>query len=70
MIDGTTTHVVDLEKCVIIVRNVPCLKCNQCGEVSYIGTVAKQLESIIDSMQQTVLLAIAVVNYSDSVVVA
>jgi YgiT-type zinc finger domain-containing protein len=51
MTDDVTTHVTDLKNCVIIVRNVPCLKCDQCGEVAYIGTVVKQLEKIINSMK-------------------
>lgn len=38
MVDSTTTYVEDLGNCIII-RNVPCSKCSQCGEVSYNGTV-------------------------------
>ena len=30
----------------IIVRNVPCHKCSQCGEVSYSGEVVARLEVI------------------------
>jgi len=67
MAEGVTTHVADLGSCVIIIRNVPCLKCTQCGETSYIGTVVKQIEGIIDLMQ-TSLTEIAVVNYSSQVV--
>lgn len=44
MLDSTTTYVEDLGNCIIIIRNVPCSKCSQCGEVSYNGTVLKQLE--------------------------
>jgi len=64
MTEGFTTHVSDLGSCIIIVKNVPCLKCEQCGEVSYTGTVVKQLEKTIDTLQST-LAEIAVVNYSD-----
>jgi len=64
MTEGFTTHVSDLGSCIIIVKNVPCLKCEQCGEVSYTGTVNKQLEKTIDTLQST-LAEIAVVNYSD-----
>lgn len=67
MLEGTTTHVADLGKCIIIIRNVPCLKCTQCGETSYIGTVVKQIEEIIDLMQ-TSLTEVAIVNYADKVV--
>lgn len=67
MFDGTATRVADFGKCVIIIRNVPCLKCEQCGETAYIGTVVKQIEKIIDSMK-SVLTEVAIVNYSDKVV--
>ena len=30
---GTTTYFVDLKSCMVIVKNVPCLKCDKCGEV-------------------------------------
>lgn len=66
MVAGTTTHVVDLGKCIVIVKNVPCMKCGQCGEVVYIGTVVKALEKIVTALEAT-LTEIAVVNYSDNV---
>ena len=66
MAEGVTTHVADLGACIIIVRNVPCMKCSQCGETSYSGTVVRQLEKIVDVLQRT-LTEIAVVNYSDNV---
>jgi YgiT-type zinc finger domain-containing protein len=64
LLESATTHVADLGKSVIIIRNVPCLKCSQCGETSYIGTVVKRLEEIVKLMQ-TSLMEIAVVSYSD-----
>ncbi len=48
MIDSTTTYVEDFGNCIVIIRNVPCSKCSQCGEVSYNGTVLKQIEKIVD----------------------
>lgn len=66
MVAGQTTHVVDLGKCIVIVKNVPCMKCSQCGEVVYTGTVVKQLEKIT-AMLEVSLTEIAVVNYQDSV---
>jgi YgiT-type zinc finger domain-containing protein len=46
MSEGFTTHVADLGNCIIIIRNVPCLKCTQCGETAYIGAVVKQIENL------------------------
>ena len=62
-----TTHVVDFDKCIIVIKKVPCLKCQQCGEVAFNGTVVKQLEEIT-KMAKTSLTEIAIVNYSDKIV--
>ncbi|MDD5952402.1 MAG: type II toxin-antitoxin system MqsA family antitoxin [Oscillospiraceae bacterium] len=62
--EGTTNHVVTLESgCIVIVKNVPCLRCKQCGETYYTGTVTEQLEVILDTLE-TNLTEIAVVEYS------
>ena len=29
---STTTHVVNYNNCIIVIKNVPCLECEQCGE--------------------------------------
>ncbi|MDR1702301.1 MAG: type II toxin-antitoxin system MqsA family antitoxin [Sporomusaceae bacterium] len=64
--DKTTTFMVDLGNCIIIVKNVPSQVCSQCGEVSYSNKIAKQLEAIVNSMRTTIT-EIAVINYSDKV---
>ena len=64
--DGHSTHVADLGTCIVIIRGVPCSKCEQCGEVSYTGTVVRQIENIVDVLRNA-MTEIAVVNYSDKV---
>jgi len=66
MEEDHTTHVSDLGHCVVIIKNVPCLKCEQCGEVSYTGAVIRQMEVIVEATR-TVMTEIAVVNYSNDV---
>ena len=66
MKQGKTTHVVELDHCVIIVRNVPCLKCEQCGEVFLTVNVVKKLEGIVNTLRNA-MTEVAVVNYSDKV---
>lgn len=39
-----TTHVVNYSNSVIIIKNVPCEECEQCGEIFYTDEVAEQLE--------------------------
>jgi len=66
MKDGFTTHVTEFKSCIVIVKNVPCLKCEQCGEVVYSGDVLNQLDQIIDTLGNN-MTEIAVVNYPNRV---
>lgn len=61
-ISSTTTFMVDLGNCIIIVKNVPCSQCSQCGEISYSNEVAKRLEEIVDTLKNTVT-EIAITDY-------
>ena len=61
--DSTTSHVVKSKTCIIIIKNVPCMECVQCGETYYDNDVALQVERIVKEMK-TAITEIAVVNYS------
>ncbi|MCL2717845.1 MAG: type II toxin-antitoxin system MqsA family antitoxin [Lachnospiraceae bacterium] len=62
--EGLTTYFVDLGSCMVIIKNVPCQTCEQCGEVVYNGTVIRRLEAIVKATKNS-LTEIAVINYSD-----
>lgn len=64
--NSTTTHVVTLENCIIIVKNVPCTRCTQCGETFFDDDVADKLETIVKELRAAVT-EIAVVNFTDKV---
>ena len=64
--DKLTTFMVDLDNCIIIVKNVPSQVCSQCGEVSYSDDVTKHLEKIVNTLRN-VITEIAILNYSDNV---
>ena len=63
MAEATTTHVAENGDSVIVIRNVPCHKCKQCGEVVYNGSVVERLEQITEQLEKT-LTEVAIVNYS------
>jgi YgiT-type zinc finger domain-containing protein len=64
--DGIATDVTDLTSCVIIVRNVPCHKCEQCGEVSFTLDVSERLEQIVDKLRNSdSVTEVAIVRYTD-----
>ncbi len=59
----TTTYFEQLENTIVIIKNVPCHKCKQCGEIVYNALVVERLEQITKQLQKT-LTEIAVVNYT------
>lgn len=65
MTRSTTTHVVDLKKCIVIIRNVPCLACPQCGQTFYTDAVAERLDEIVQQVSN-LMTEIAVIEYTDT----
>jgi len=47
VVEAVTTHVVTFENCIIIVKNVPCEECEQCGEKYFSDDVMKKLDTIV-----------------------
>ncbi len=62
-IETTTTFTVEYGGCIIIVRNVPCLECQVCGEETFTDEVASRLEELVDSAK-SVLQEVSVIDYS------
>lgn len=63
---GTTTHVSDIGERAIVIRGVPCLKCNQCTEISYTGAVYEQIEIIVDTLKVSAM-DVAIATYAEKV---
>ena len=60
--NNVTSHVVKLKTGVIIIKNVPCTECNQCGAAFYDNDVAMRLEKVVNELKVTAELAI--INYT------
>jgi len=60
---STTTHVVNYNGCLIVIKNVPCEECAQCGEVEYSDEVMKQLETIVNNAKK-LLQEFSIIDYS------
>jgi len=58
-----TTHVVNDKGCIIVIKNVPCEECEQCGEKYYTDEVAEQLEKMVESVKK-LMQEVAVMDYS------
>ena len=46
-----TTYMVDLKDCIIIVKNVPCEECSECGEKFFSDEVMEKLEAIVNKVR-------------------
>ncbi len=60
---STTTHVVNYNGSVIVIKNVPCEKCEQCGEIFYTDEVAEHLEKIVNDAKK-MLQDLAALDYT------
>ena len=60
---STTTHVVNYKGCVIVIKNVPCEECVQCGEKFYTDEVAERLEKIVAAAKQ-LMQDLSVIDYT------
>ena len=63
LIKSTTTHVVDFKTHLIIVRNVPCLECDQCGETYFSMEISRQLEKIVNEAKK-MSQEISIIDYN------
>lgn len=61
--NSTTTHVVNYKGCIIIIKNVPCEECDQCGEKYYTDEVAEKIEHIVNMAKQ-LMQEISVLDYT------
>ena len=62
-VEKSAKFIVDLGPCVVIVKNVPALVCQQCGEVSYSNEVAQKLEKIVDVVKHSIMSEVAIIDY-------
>ena len=50
MIDSTATYFAHLPNCYVIIENVPCKKCTQCGEEVFSLAVMERIDEILESV--------------------
>lgn len=65
MREGLTTFVSDEDGICIVIRHVPCLLCDECGEVAYTGNVMERLQAIVKAVR-AVMTSVAVVEYTEA----
>ena len=60
---STTVFTVQIENAVIVIKNVPCEECDQCGEVEISDAMMQQLERIVEKTKQ-LMQEVAVIDYA------
>lgn len=61
--NSLTTHVVNYKNCIIVIKNVPCFECDECGAKFYSDDVAEKLEKMVETAKK-LMQDIAVIDYS------
>lgn len=65
LVESTTTHVVNYKTCTIIIKNVPCRECSQCGEKYYTDEVSERLEQLVAAAKK-LMQEVAVIDYGQA----
>ena len=65
LVESTTTHVVNYKTCTIIIKNVPCQECSQCGEKYYTDEVSERLEQLVAAAKK-LMQEVAVIDYGQA----
>ena len=59
---STTTEAIELGFGVLVIRNIPCFKCEVCDEIFYTGDVALKIEKITE-MVKTLMQEVTIIDY-------
>ena len=60
--DSFTTYFATLNGCYVIIENVPCKKCSQCGEEYFTASVMERIDDIL-AKTESVASKIFVMDY-------
>lgn len=63
MEEGKTAYFTQLGDCYVIIENVPCLKCGQCGDVVFRNSVAEKIDDILDKLEK-IVSKISIIDYA------
>ena len=58
-----TTFTVEYKDCIIVIKNVPCLECQMCGEITFTDDVSDKLEKIVETAKK-IMQEISVIDYT------
>ena len=50
--DSLTTYYAKTDNCYVIIENVPCRKCTECGAIEYSLNVLEKVEKIVKAVEK------------------
>lgn len=62
---STTTYMTEYNSFCIIIKNMPCSKCTQCGEEYLNGVTLQKIETILEKFKNF-LTEIAIIDYNNA----
>ena len=65
MLTSTDSYFARVNGGYVIIENVPCYKCEQCGEVVYSATVMEKIEDLLEHLEK-IASKIFIVDYSEA----
>ena len=60
---SVTSEAIELGFGLLVIRNIPCYKCEECDEIFYTGDVVKKIEVIVAEAKQ-LMQEIRVIDYN------
>lgn len=60
---STTSEAIEMEFGLLVIRNIPCYKCEECDEVFYTGDVVQKIEEITNRAKQ-LMQEITVIDFA------
>jgi YgiT-type zinc finger domain-containing protein len=64
MEEKAVTYTEDVDQGVIVIRHVPAQVCTECGNTWYSGTVAVELEKLVDQFAFSAGSEVSVINFA------
>lgn len=64
---STTEFIEKMDNFIVVIENIPCEKCTQCGEAYFTDEVAGKIEQILDSIKMiSSSLTVTVIDYTNT----
>ncbi len=63
MVEAVTIYVENLRSGILIIKNVPCKKCVQCGEEFFSMAIMKEIEKLSE-MAENIISEVMIIDYN------